>query len=188
MQCFVFVFLSPGACCSHTMSLHDVYGAGFGVVVLSEAPTEGQWLDFQKDKLKTQLQGRLPSPDPGKLVFWPGCHGDRQAAAAQEEETAASPTSRILRQPWWGRGLDTALSPADAKAPAGPLRSQAHRISGVARVTKNKKELFPASRPVPHPPLYHGCLLLSFWSKHISSTEPWSLGECLSHLLGGGSH
>lgn len=68
-------------------------------------------------QVKTQLQGKLQSLDPGKLVFWPGCHGDRQAAAAREEGTAASPTSRILRQPWWGRGLDIALSLPDTEAP-----------------------------------------------------------------------
>lgn len=50
-------------------------------------------------QVKTQLQGTRQSPDPGKLVFWPGCHGDRQAAAVRDEGPAASPTSRILRQP-----------------------------------------------------------------------------------------
>ena len=71
-------------------------------------------------QVKTLLQGKLQSLDPGKLVFWPGCHGDRQAAAALGKGTAASPASRILRQPWRGRGLDTALSSPDTEAPVCP--------------------------------------------------------------------
>uniref|UniRef100_A0A8P0PCH7 Stathmin n=1 Tax=Canis lupus familiaris TaxID=9615 RepID=A0A8P0PCH7_CANLF len=76
------------------------------------------WLPERQ--VKTLLQGKLQSLDPGKLVFWPGCHGDRQAAAALGKGPAASPTSRILRQLWRGRGLDTALSPPDPEAPVCP--------------------------------------------------------------------
>lgn len=111
------------------------------------------WLPERQ--VKPQLQGKLQSLDTGKLVFWPGCHGDRQAAAAREEGTAASPTSRILRQPWWGRGLDTSLSPPDMRVPACPSML---RLTGCGELSGSQKETwqrwllklpFPASGPVP---------------------------------------
>uniref|UniRef100_A0A8C0A8L6 Stathmin n=1 Tax=Bos mutus grunniens TaxID=30521 RepID=A0A8C0A8L6_BOSMU len=67
------------------------------------------------------------SLDTGKSGFWPGCHGDRQAAAAREEGTAASPTSRI-ETALVGEGLGTALSPPDTEAPVCPPTSETPRI------------------------------------------------------------
>lgn len=112
------------------------------------------WLPERQ--VKTLLQGKLQSLDPGKLVFWPGCHGDRQAAAALGKGPAASPTSRILRQLWRGRGLDTALSPPDPEAPVCPtarartqnlVSCQGHKRSHGSTGSQNPA-FFP-SRPVP---------------------------------------
>lgn len=77
----------------------------------SHATAKGcyQWLlgvakDWIPERpVNTQLQGKLWSLDPSKLVFPPGCHGDRQAAVALEEGPEASPTSQILRKPWCRR-------------------------------------------------------------------------------------
>uniref|UniRef100_A0A673V7C1 Stathmin n=1 Tax=Suricata suricatta TaxID=37032 RepID=A0A673V7C1_SURSU len=88
--------------------------------------------------VKTLLQGKL---DPGKLVFWPGCHGDRQAAAALGKGPAASPPSRILKQPWRGRGRDTALSSPDTEAPVCPRpRPDSQDLSHEAEVLKQLAE------------------------------------------------
>lgn len=109
---------------------------------------------FPERQTKTQLQGKLRSLDPGKLVFWPGCHGDRQAAAAREEGPAASPTSRI-ETAMVGEGLGTYLSPPDTEVPVCPPTS---RLAGSGELPGSQKETwqrwllkpqFSASRPVP---------------------------------------
>ena len=61
-------------------------------------------------------------------LWLPQLHvGDRQAAAAREEGTAASPTSRI-ETALVGEGLGTALSPPDTEAPVCPPTFETPRI------------------------------------------------------------
>lgn len=131
---------------------------------------EWQWTGFPEGQAKTQLKGKLQSLDPGKLVFWPGCHGDRQAAAAREEGTAASPTSRILRQPWWGRSWTPPFLPQIQRLLSAPTMS---RLTGSGELPGSQKKTwqhwllksgFSASRPVASR-CHHSCVPLSFWSK-----------------------
>uniref|UniRef100_A0A8D0X8R7 Stathmin n=1 Tax=Sus scrofa TaxID=9823 RepID=A0A8D0X8R7_PIG len=96
------------------------------------------WLP--ESQAKTQLQGKLHSLDPGKLVFWPGCHGDRQAAAARGEGPAASPTSRILRQPWWRRGSTPPFLPQMQMLLSVPQRPDSQDLSHEAEVLKQLAE------------------------------------------------